>query len=227
MELAAPGRGVVDHLVFDLVAVGPLGLWEATSRARIWFPVPLAVGPVPVPHDPDWPALRTLPLGETETVARGDDLFRGVRPYVRGDARRSVHWPATAHHGTLMVKERDGLEQVAIRVALDLPMPGIASEFAAGRAAWLIEQSLARGWLVHLVTVEPQGAEPPPPPLVRARGPVPVPRLSLQPVRTVEQRIDHPGQARQQLARASYGSPVLSRVAGLTRIVSPGGDQWR
>ena len=227
IELSAPGRGLLTHLVFDLVAVGPLGLWDATCRVRVWFPAPLAVGPASLAHDPDWPSLRTLPLGETESVARGDDLFRGVRRYVRGDARRSVHWPATAHHGTLMVREHDGLEQVAIRIVLHLPMPGVGSEFAAARAMWLVEQSLMRGWLVHLVTVERAVADPLPPPLLRPRGPIPFPHPIAVPTAMAEQRIDHVGQARQQLARATYGPPVLDRWTGLTRIVTPEGDQWR
>jgi uncharacterized protein (DUF58 family) len=227
MELSAPGRSVVTHLVFDIVATGPLGLWDATCRARVWFPVPLAVGPAALAHDPDWPALRTLPLGETESVARGDDLFRGVRPYVRGDARRSVHWPATAHHGTLMVKERDGLEQVAIRIVLHLPMGGVASEYAAARAMWLVEQSMARGWLVHLLTVEPAVPEPAPPPLVRPYGPVPAPWPFPLPTRTVDQRIDHVGRARHQLAHAGIGMPAIDDWTGLTRVISPEGDTWR
>jgi uncharacterized protein (DUF58 family) len=227
IELSAPGRGVLTHLVFDLVATGPVGLWDATCRVRVWFPSPLAVGPAPLAHDPDWPALRTLPLGETESVARGDDLFRGVRPYVRGDARRSVHWPATAHHGTLMVREHDGLEQVAIRIVVHLPLPGLASEYAAARAAWMVEQALMRGWLVHLVTVERAQVDPLPPPLVRPRGPVPFPYPVPVPTVTVDQRIDHPGVARQQLARATYGEPALDRWNGLTRYVSAEGDRWR
>lgn len=227
MELAAPGRGVVTHFVFDLVATGPLGLWDATCRVRVWFPVPLAVGPAPLAHDPDWPAMRTIPVGETVSVTRGDDLFRGVRPYVRGDARRSVHWPATAHHGTLMVKERDGLEQVAIRIVVHLPMPGLASEYAAARASWLVEQCLAFGWLVHLVTVEPAVPEPAPPPLVRPHGPVPAPWPYPLPSRTTDQRIDHVGRARQQLARAGVGLPSIEDWHGLTRVISPEGDTWR
>jgi len=230
MTLASPPRGVVTNLVFDLVAVGPLGLWDAACRVRIWFPVPLAVAPAPLAHDPDWPALRTLPVGETATVARGDDLFRGVRPYVRGDARRSVHWPATAHHGTLMVKERDGLEQVAIRIVVHLPVPDLAADLAAARAAWLVEQSLARGWLVHLVTVEAQVELVAPPPLLRPRGPLPLPFPFpvMAPTRTVEQRIGHIGQARGQLARAAAGWPAMERSwKGLTRVVSPTGDRWQ
>ena len=227
VELGAPGRGLLTHLVFDLVATGPLGLWDATCRVRVWFPIAMAVGPAPLPHDPDWPALRTLPLGETESVTRGEDLFRGVRPYVRGDARRSVHWPATAHHGTLMVRERDGLEQVAIRIVLHLPMPGVASEYAAARAAWMIEQSLMRGWLVDLVTVERADAEPVPPPLVRARGPVPFPYPGVPRTVIADHRVEHAGQARQQLARATYGTPPVDRWPGLTRIISPEGDRWQ
>src|ERR1035441_10897754 len=32
---------------------------------------------------------------------------RGIRPYQPGDLKRSVHWPATSHTGTLMVSETE------------------------------------------------------------------------------------------------------------------------
>ena len=163
-------------------------------------------------------------------MARGDDLFRGVRPYVRGDARRSVHWPATAHHGTLMVQaSTTASSRWPSASSSHLPMPG------SGRAStprpgpsWLVEQSLMRGWLVHLVTIERATPIEPPPPLVRPRGPVPF---------TVPGAVADgawPTTASTTRARPASSSPgpptarpSLDRWTGLTRFVSPEGDRWQ
>ncbi|HEX7136046.1 MAG TPA: DUF58 domain-containing protein, partial [Iamia sp.] len=220
----APHRSVVTHMVFDLVATGPLGLTEAARRVRVWLPTPWHVGPAPLAHDPGWPKLRTVPPGESSTVTHGDDLFRGVRPYTRGDPRRSVHWPATAHRGTLMVKERDGIEQVALRVVLELTHPGPDAEMAAGRAAWLVDHGLARGWRVHLVTAETAPARPAP--LVRPRGPLPPPLSTGAATHTVARAVERADRARQQLAAAGIGTPTIEPWTGLTRVVSPWGDRW-
>jgi uncharacterized protein (DUF58 family) len=220
----APPRGVVTHVDLDLIATGPLGLFEAGRRVRVWLPTPWAVGPAPLAHDPAWPRLRTVPPGEANTVTQGDDLFRGVRPYTRGDPRRSVHWPATAHRGALMVKERDGIEQVALRVVLELTHHGPDAELAVGRAAWLVEHGLARGWKVVLVTAE--GEPAPAPPLGRPWSPGPPP-VELGPgTHTVTRPIERADRARRQLAAATTGPPTVERWAGLTRIVSPWGDRW-
>lgn len=225
VAIDAPHRGVVTHVVFDLIATGPLGLTEAARRVRVWLPTPWRIGPAALAHDPDWPALRTVPPGESSTVTQGDDLFRGVRPYTRGDPRRSVHWPATAHRGALMVKERDGIEQVALRVVLELTHAGPDAELAAGRAAWLVEHGLARGWRVHLVTAE---APPTPaPPLLRPRGPLPPPDPAAAATHTVSQAVERADRARQQLAGAGVGSPLVEPWTGLTRVVSPWGDRWQ
>lgn len=220
----APQRGVVTHMVFDLIATGPLGLTQSGCRVRVWLPTPWRIGPVPMAHDPAWPRLRTVPPGESSTVTQGDDLFRGVRPYTRGDPRRSVHWPATAHRGTLMVKERDGIEQVALRVVLELTHAGPDAELAAGRAAWLVEHGLARGWRVHLVTAEGPPARPAP--LIRPWTPVPPPAAAPPASHTVSRTIDRADRARQQLAAAAVGTPTIEPWTGLTRVVSPWGDRW-
>ncbi len=218
-----PHRGVRTHETVDVVAHGPLGLAEAARRERLRLPVPLHVVPRSLRHVVDWKLPATVPLGEATTVTRGDDLFRGVRPYARGDPRRSVHWPATAHHGSLMVKEHDGLEQIALRVVVDLPAPGPAAEAAVARAAWLVEHGLARAWLVLLVTTE----GPPPPPLPLGRPwTATAPSMPMAATSTVERRITRLSDARLQLAAAAIGSPALAPWPGLTRVVSPEGDRW-
>lgn len=220
--LDVPIRGVHPDLVLDLVAPGPLGLTEAACRVRTWRPTPLAVTPPPVAHDPEWPRPRTAPSDEAVPVARGEALYRGLRPYRRGDPRRWVHWKASAHHGALMVKELEGLEHVALRVVVDVPVPGPVADHAVGRAEWLVDQAVARGWHVQLVTAEPPPA--PRPPLGRPGWAVVPPGPTLG-GRTVARRVHRPGQARPQLAAAT-GTPVLGPWDGMTRLVAPDGDRW-
>lgn len=226
LTLTAPPRGVVRSLVFDLVARGPLGLFESARRVRVWLPEPMFIGPPPVAHVVDWPRQLAVRFGDNEIAKVGDDLFRGTRPYVRGDARRSVHWPATAHHGRLMVRETDGLGRVSLRIVVHLPEPGAASEIAAARAAWLADEAARRGWLVQLVTVGPAGPPPPPAPLRSARGPVPrtvgPPTTFVTQNRVVASRHD----VTRALAAAGFGLPTLENWQGLTRFVSPHGDEW-
>ena len=83
----------------------------------------ITVGPTPLPHDIAWPRPRAAHFGLSESTPIGDEVYRTVRPYVRGDSRRRVHWKASAHHGSLMVKESDGTGIVSLRIVLQLDAP--------------------------------------------------------------------------------------------------------
>jgi len=226
LTLGAPPRGVIRYLVFDVDASGPLGLFHCVRRLRVWLPQPMFVGPPSVGHTLSWPRQRSIRFGEHEIATVGQDLFRGTRPYVRGDNQRSVHWPATAHHGALMVKETDGLGVIAFRIVVHLPEPGPASEVTAARAAWLAEEGARQGWLVQLVTVESLAAMPTPPPLVAATGPLPLSPLPPYGTRTSSQRVLSRRDVTHQLAAASFGMPDMEKWRGITRVVSPWGDDW-
>jgi uncharacterized protein (DUF58 family) len=226
MVLTAPPRGVIRYLIFELTARGPLGLSEAVRRVRVWLPTPMYIGPVPLEHDVDWSAVRAARLGSYEFAPQGDDLFRGVRPYTPGDSPRSVHWPASAHHGGLMVKESDGTGVLALRIVLNLTEPGMSAEHAAGRAAWLAEQGLRRGWLVQLVTTESTGRPPTPAPLGSATGRLPPSPPAPAQAQTANRRVRSRRDILRQLAVAGYGGPDLETWSGITRLVEPWGDSW-
>lgn len=226
LTLSAPPRGVIRYLVFDVDASGPIGLFRCKRRLRVWLPQPMFVGPPPIQHPVTWPRQRSIRLGEHEIATVGQDLFRGTRPYVRGDNQRSVHWPATAHHGSLMVKETDGLGVIAFRIVVHLPEPGPASELTACRAAWLADEGARQGWLVHLVTTESLAAAPMPPPLVAPIGPLPLTPLPPAGSKTASHRVRSRGDVTRQLAAASFGMPEMEQWRGITRVVSPWGDDW-
>lgn len=218
-------RGVVNHLVLDVRCAGPFGLFSSTRRLRTWFPRALHVAPMPLPHPLRWPTPRATAVGLSPLARTGEDLFRGVRPYVRGDAPRWVHWPASAHHGTLMVKEHEGTGTVTLLLVAWMPVPGPPAELALGRVAWLALEGLQQGWRVRLVTAEAATPPPPPGPL-RSSGalrPPPPPPLRG---RTVDRPVTSAAELARRLALAAYGPVQHTVLPGFTRTVTPGGDRW-
>jgi hypothetical protein len=219
----------VQSLAFDVTAIGPAGLFEAGRRYRIPLGGPLYVGPPPLPQRLEWPRPRAIRFGASEVAPIGDDLFRSIRPYTRGDSRRRVHWKASAHHRRLMVSESDGTGIVALRIVVPLPGRGPVADVITARAAWLAEEALRRGWVVNLVTLAPvtQPREPSVPLGSPFAFPFPAPVLPPSPVHTVDRRVTSSPAIRRELAAACSGTPGASRWHGLTCIVGPEGMDWR
>lgn len=232
---ARPGRvtmppfvvGVVHHLVFDATAAGPVGLFESGRRFRVSPTAPVYVGPPPLPVEVEWPTPRAVGFGLSEVAPLGDELFRSIRPYVRGDERRRVHWKATAHHGELMVRESDGTGVVALQVVVDLGHPGYEAELVAGRAAGLAAEALGKGWRVQLVTLHARPVAPTiaalgnpfgPPPMFGVGPPVPMEVLA--------RRVSSPRDISHQLATAGFGPIAIPTWPGITCTVGPRGVEW-
>lgn len=219
--------GVVHHLVFDLFSSGPVGLVHAAARQRVAPDAPVCVGPRVEPFEIDWPRPRAVSFGLSETAPRGDDLFRSVRPYVRGDERRRIHWKATARHGELMVRESDGTGVVALQVVLELDRPGPGSERVAGHAAWVVGEALAKGWLVQLVTLD---AQPVPRHLLELGTPYGLPPVfapgAVVPVQVRAEGVSGPMALNRQLATVACGPVQRPSWSGLTCVVSERGLAW-
>jgi uncharacterized protein (DUF58 family) len=219
--LPLPARGLYGTERFTVEVAGPLGLVQARRVQRTRHDPALAVGPAPVPHDLRWP-VRTATAGtDGSRPARGDDLFRGVRPYRPGDARRSVHWPATARQGSLMVRETEGLGRPAVRIVVGFATPGPAAEAALGRAAWAADEARRAGFDVWLV--------------INAIG---LARRSRQaegnridsgangPDGSLDRAVRGPGDVGRRLAAAGPGQPAARPAAVPTRWITPAGDRW-
>jgi len=228
VDFPAGSRGVIGWAAMDLAVPGPFGFFQARRRARVWFGAPIDVAPPEVRHAISWPPLKSFSFGLTETSPGGQEIFRGVREYVAGDPRRSVHWKATAHHGKLMVKEADGTGMVELRVVLDLATPSTGAEEAVSRAYFLIERARREHWRVILVTCEPQGTNVPlpvdklPAPEYTSPygGPVGVPTMTVQ--RPIQSRRD----LLHRLASAGFGTPELLPWRGAQVTITPWGEQW-
>lgn len=228
VTLAPRRRGLVHTLMVDVTIAGPVGLLDCGRRLRVALDRSVTIGPSALPFDIRWPRPRAQSFGLSESAPVGDDLYRTVRPYVRGDSRRRVHWKASAHHGGLMVKENDGTGVASLRVIVQLDGPGADAESAISRAAWVATQALARGWWTELVTVQPRFVPSAPP--VRLGSPFSAPPLDLAPAlgatHVVTRRVDSERAVMSTLATAGYGAIQDRRGHGLTYIATLGGDRW-
>jgi uncharacterized protein (DUF58 family) len=172
-------RGVVRDVDVELRGAGPLGIVWWKTRARLELEHPIEVGPVP--QEPArLPVASAGGVGGDPRAGNGLDVVRGVREYVPGDPARLVHWPVSAHHGSLVVKELEDPASHRLAIVVDLrpPQPlqdsnggpqtgttgtnletwrGSEVEAAASRAAGLAIRALREGFAVTMATAEDDG----------------------------------------------------------------------
>lgn len=157
LELTPAHRGVVEKIAVELASSAPFGLLWWAREVEVELSRPLHVAPRPaqagpmglVTHDSSGDAPQRIPAGVGEP--------RGVRPYRSGDARRAVHWPATAHAGSLMVREQERQQDEPIIIDALLPPDPIQAEAEAERVMATVADCLARGQPVVLGTDERDG----------------------------------------------------------------------
>jgi uncharacterized protein (DUF58 family) len=158
IELVPTTRGLVHEVALSVSSAAPFGLLWWRKRIVIALARELWVAPAPGPPDP---AMVIGAGSGSEDRHRPRDSrigeLRGVRPYVPGDPRRLVHWPATAHRGELMVREAERPDAAVPRVRAILPDDGPAGDAAAARAMGTVLALLARSSPVMLSTDERDG----------------------------------------------------------------------
>lgn len=102
----AARRGIVDGAPIRVSSEAPLGMARASRKVNAPGRTVIFPRVVPVTWLPDL-ASAAKPLQASVVQARkgtGQD-FIGIREYQLGDSLRHVHWPSTARHGSLMVRE--------------------------------------------------------------------------------------------------------------------------
>ena len=150
-------RGVLDALVVDVASSAPFGLVWWSRDVELALPRPVHVAPRIGDHDRPLTSAADA-LGESVSrVPAPTGEPRGVRPYAAGDPRRAVHWPATAHAGSLMVRESERQTDEPIVVELTLPVDPTAAEAEAERMMAAVGDALARRQPVVLITRESDG----------------------------------------------------------------------
>jgi uncharacterized protein (DUF58 family) len=150
-------RGVIDTVAVELASSAPFGILWWAREVEVVLPRPLHVAPrsaAPGPLDTQADnSSGDAPL----RVPSGAGDPRGVRPYQAGDTRRSIHWPATSHVGSLMVRETERPTDDPIVVELDLPHDPLAAEAESERVMAALGQYVAAGRPVVLGTWELEG----------------------------------------------------------------------
>jgi uncharacterized protein (DUF58 family) len=150
-------RGVIDTVAVEVATSAPFGLLWWGRGVVVHLPRPLHVAPRTGSPEP----VGTVPdevTGDAPLrVPAGIGEPRGVRPYRAGDTRRAVHWPATSHVGSLMVRERERQTDDPIVVELVLPTDPLAAEAECERVMASLSHVLARGGPVVLGSREAEG----------------------------------------------------------------------
>jgi len=154
LTITPPTRGVLTAVRLRLGTAAPLGLlWWSVDRV-VLLPTLIEVAPtygqgvVFGSEDGREDEGRGRPV-----LALTGDL-RGVRAYRHGDSRRRVHWRATAHTASLMVRETEQQPDSPVRVIAELSEDPAAAERQASDAMGAVIDLLANGKRVVLETIE-------------------------------------------------------------------------
>jgi uncharacterized protein (DUF58 family) len=149
-------RGVLTRVRIELVTAAPLGLARWRRRIRVTLPNPVEIAPRREPtRCPIHAGIAATTAAHEASSTSGRDLTRGVREYVDGDPIRSVHWPATARTGAVMIREFEGPRRPHVIIVADLRGPD--REGVASRAAGMADDALRHGARVQLATAELDG----------------------------------------------------------------------
>jgi uncharacterized protein (DUF58 family) len=157
-RLPTDRRGIHKIGPLEVVVTDPYGLArssitgaeqvEVTVYPRIddIQPVPFTLG-----HDPLAGTVQRHALGRS-----GDDFY-ALRPYVVGDDLRQIHWPSTARHDELLVRQQEqpwqGRTTVVLDVRRDTHDPQ-SLEVAVSAAASILHANTQRNDIVRMVTTD-------------------------------------------------------------------------
>jgi uncharacterized protein (DUF58 family) len=155
-RLPTERRGLVRIGPLDVVVGDPFGLTNLATVAApavevTVFPHVDRIEPLPYTtgHDPLAGARQPNSLGRS-----GEDFY-ALRPYTVGDDLRRVHWPSSARHDELLVRQHELPWQGRTTVLLDVRKAahsGDSLEVAVSAAASIVAATARRHDLIRLVT---------------------------------------------------------------------------
>ncbi|MDH3707411.1 MAG: DUF58 domain-containing protein [Acidimicrobiia bacterium] len=155
-RLPTDKRGVVGVGPLRIEIVDPFGLAQARTSAApradlIVHPVVHLLQALPQPDGTD-------PHAGTDVSAPlsvSGDEFHALRPYVSGDDLRRIHWPSSARHDQLLVRQDERPRQGRVTVLLDVRTPQCTEDsldITASVAASVLHAAQQRRELTRLVT---------------------------------------------------------------------------
>ena len=155
-RLPTERRGLVEIGPLEVVVGDPFGLSTISTRGapRVGltvYPHVDRIEPLPYTtgHDPLAGARQPNSLGRS-----GEDFY-ALRPYTVGDDLRRIHWPSSARHDELLVRQNELPWQGRTTVLLDVRKAahrGDSLEVAVSAAASIVMATARRHDLVRLVT---------------------------------------------------------------------------
>jgi uncharacterized protein (DUF58 family) len=160
-RLPTTRRGLLHVGPLDVLVGDPFGLTrvrsEAAPRAEvIVYPKVEEIRPLPHTTGND----RRAGARQPNALGRTGEDFYALRPYVVGDDLRRVHWPSSARHDELLVRQDELPWQGRTTVLLDVRADahraasgdGASLEAAVSVAASVVTASARRTDLVRLAT---------------------------------------------------------------------------
>ncbi|HEV2321321.1 MAG TPA: DUF58 domain-containing protein, partial [Gammaproteobacteria bacterium] len=126
---------------------------ESLTRLLVQ-PRPFAIGYFP------YLTAAFLSMAETSPAAAAGNSteFLNVREYVRGDNPRYIHWPLSAHRGTLVVREFEKISHADVCLLLNLDRNAVHGrqrdsnfEYAVRIASSVAQHALANGHRVRVL----------------------------------------------------------------------------
>jgi uncharacterized protein (DUF58 family) len=157
-RLPTDRRGIVEIGPMALVVTDPFGLAQSTlagpetSKLTV-YPPSFRLGVLP----PTGGADPHAGLDRHRTLNRGGEDFHALRAWSVGDELRRVHWPSTARHDELMVRQDEFPWQGRLTVMVDnsaARVAPLALDLATSVAASLLQSAHQRGNHVRLVTAD-------------------------------------------------------------------------
>lgn len=154
VALTPPNRGVLGSVRIRLATAAPFGLlWWSVDRV-VALPRSVEISPRTA-HGTVYGSEATGDdEGRGRPVLASTGEVRGVRAYRHGDSRRRVHWQATAHTASLMVRETEELPDSPVKIVADLSDDTDRAEQQAADVMGAVAELLAAGKRVILETVE-------------------------------------------------------------------------
>ena len=145
-----PKRGVYQQNTFAFSTTFPFGFLEKSARVT---PLREMIVYPSIDPQPGFDDLLAGIAGEIETHYRGlgKDFYR-IRPYEAFESARHVDWKASAHVGSLQVREFAREQEQTVEIFLDREVPHELDawfEHAVDCCAFLIWRLSSQGVAVH------------------------------------------------------------------------------
>lgn len=144
-----PLRGIYPSTPVRVGTSFPFGLTCAVRAVTCAQPLVVWPRTFPAAPPPELGGMRETIVGvATHRTGSGGDVV-GLRPYRRGDSTRWIHWPQSARHGELIVREYQAAAIPRIWIVLDVDPEVHAGVGSAGSREWAIRvaASLAAQWI--------------------------------------------------------------------------------